>query len=113
MLRRVRTNNAVGAGSTRRWRRYQLVCGIWRSSRAIQNQIEHDQWEITIAQKQIGRFYRLDRVCAADPKKIAETEIPEWLRIERVAAINQCHKIAIAISALVKERDHEAVPALQ
>ena len=71
MLRRVRTKQAVRINWTSRCRRYQLVCKYFVIIRQIENEIQNNEGEIAIAQKQVGGFHCLQNVVTADPKQIA------------------------------------------
>src|SRR5262245_41228790 len=65
----------------RGWSLAQLAQGI-------EGQIEQDQWQISIAQQQIGSFERFGGFLAADPEQARKIDIQSG-GIEAIASIDQ------------------------
>src|SRR5205807_2657201 len=74
--------------------------------RRIEDKIGNHQWEIAITQEQVGRFDRLKYFVATHPKQMTQTRVAQWLRIKRIAAIDQREDITIAMCG-VEERVNE------
>ena len=86
-------DQSLQAIPTRRWNAAQFF-------RWIQNQIEDDEWEISVAQKKIGRLDRFGCFLATDPKQMLQGAGVERLDIERIASINEREKKSIALCDL-------------
>ena len=54
----------------------------------IQNQIENNQWEIGIPQKEVSGFDGIDGLGAANPQQMMQSLVIECLWIERIAPID-------------------------
>src|SRR5438132_14048384 len=86
-------DQSLQAIPARRWNAAQFF-------RWIQNEIEDDEWEISVAQKKIGRLARFGCFRATDPKQILpRTGIDRW-DIERIATIDDGANKAIGSGAL-------------
>src|SRR6266513_2763078 len=83
-------DQSLQAIPARRWNAAQFF-------RWIQNEIEDDEWEISVAQKKIGRLDRFGCFRATDPKQMLQHAGVDRLDIERIATIDEGEKKAIAL----------------
>src|SRR5438105_13368111 len=86
-------DQSLQAIPARRWNAAQFF-------RWIQNEIEDDEWEISVAQKKIGRLDRFGCFPATDPKQMLQRAGVDRLDIERSATIDEGEQKAIALCEL-------------
>jgi len=86
-------DQSLQAIPARRWNAAQFF-------RWIQNEIEDDEWEISVAQKKIGRLDRFGCLLATDPKQMLQGASADRLDIEGIATVDEGEKKAIALCDL-------------